>query len=115
MSAAKAKAESIEGVDMSRLSSEEELQLMQLLASWPRMVEAAAIAGEPHRVAYYVQDVAAAFHGLWNKGNDDANFRFIIEQDESLTAARLLLAKAVATVIASALAVLGVEPKDEMR
>jgi len=112
---AKEKAEALKDVDVSQLNSDAELQLMQLLASWPRMVEAAAIAGEPHRVAYYLQEVAASFHGLWNKGNDDAHFRFIIEQDEELTAARLVLIQAVATVIASALSVLGVTPVDEMR
>ena len=97
------------------LTDPAELALIRLLASWPRQVESAAEAHEPHRVAFYLYDVAAAFHGLWNKGKDDASLRFIIADDHPATLARLALVQAVAVVIGSALAVFGVEPVMEMR
>ncbi|MBU6475135.1 MAG: arginine--tRNA ligase [Alphaproteobacteria bacterium] len=100
--------------DMKRLDSEEELKLVRLMAGWPRHVEAAAEAHEPHRVTFYLHDLAAAFHAFWNKGRDDATLRFLIEKDKDLSFARLALVKAVATVIASGLAVMGVEPVEEM-
>ncbi|GEO82794.1 arginine--tRNA ligase [Pararhodospirillum oryzae] len=102
-------------VDFSRLDSPEELALMRLLAGWPRLVESAAEAHEPHRVAFYLNDVAAAFHGLWNRGNEQAELRFLLPDDEALSWARLALVQAVATVIASGLSIFGVEPKEEMR
>ena len=86
-----------------------------MLAGWPRLVESAAEAHEPHRVAFYLNDVAAAFHGLWNKGKDDAALRFILADDPALTTARLALVQAVAFVIASGLRIFGVEPVEEMR
>jgi len=88
---------------------------MNVLAGWPRLVESAADAHEPHRVAFYLYDVATAFHGLWNKGKDDASLRFLIATDAALTAARLALVRATATVIASGLEIMGVEPLEEMR
>ncbi len=96
------------------LRAVEEIELIKLMAAWPRIVEGAALAHEPHRVAYYLQDLAAAFHGLWNKGNSDADARFLVD-DEAVTRARLALVRGVALVIASGLAVLGVEPVEEMR
>ena len=75
----------------------------------------AAQAHEPHRVAFYLNDVAAEFHGLWNKGKDDKSLRFIIADDVELTLARLALVRAVANVIASGLDVFGVTPVEEMR
>ena len=101
--------------DMSSLTDEAELALMRLLAGWPRLVETAALAREPHRIAYYLNDIAAAFHGLWNKGNEDVSLRFIIADHEGLTAARLAMVRAMAVVIASGLAVMGVKPVEEMR
>lgn len=100
---------------LSRLSTPEELAIIRLLCNWPRMVESAAQALEPHRVAFYLHEVAAAFHGFWNLGNDDLGLRFIIKHDIELTAARIALARAVSLVIASGLMVLGVEPMEEMR
>lgn len=100
---------------LARLSHPEELALIRLLTGWPRLVEQAALALEPHRVAFYLHDVAAAFHGFWNQGNDDLGLRFIIKHDIELTAARIALARAVSLVIASGLLVLGVEPMEEMR
>ncbi len=100
--------------DLARLD-DEELALVKLAAQWPRTVEAAAAANEPHRIAFYLNDLAAAFHALWNRGNDDPSRRFVIENDASLTAARLALARAVGQVIRNGLAVMGVEPVEEMR
>ena len=85
------------------------------LAGWPRLVESAAEAHEPHRVAFYLYDLAAAFHALWNKGKDEARLRFLIEEDRDVSLARLGLVRAVASVIASGLSVFGVEPVEEMR
>jgi arginyl-tRNA synthetase len=100
---------------LERLADAAELNLAKLLAGWPRLVESAADAHEPHRVAFYLYDVAAAFHGLWNKGKDDASLRFLIATDAALTAARLALVQATATIIASGLEIMGVEPVEEMR
>ena len=97
------------------LTDSDELGLIRLLAQWPRMVESAAEAYEPHRVAFYLYDVAAAFHGLWTKGKDEARLRFLIEDDVSLTAARLALIQGTALVVASGLKVFGVQPVEEMR
>ncbi|MBP6819751.1 MAG: arginine--tRNA ligase [Ferrovibrio sp.] len=106
---------SLSGADMKRLSHEAELALLKLLANWPRLVESAAEAHEPHRVAFFLQDVAGAFHGLWSVGRDDVTARFLIAEDLELTRARLALIRAVAIVIASGLAVMGVTPVEEMR
>ena len=80
-----------------------ELALIRQLAGWPRLVESAAETHEPHRIAFYLQDVAAEFHGLWNKGKDEATLRFILAADAELTRARLALVQGVAFVIASGL------------
>jgi arginyl-tRNA synthetase len=101
--------------DISLLSHPAELTLIKLLAAWPRQVEQAAIAHEPHRIIYYLQEVAAAFHGLWNVGSKDAEIRFILPDQPSLTTARLALARATAIVVASGLHVCGVEPVEELR
>ena len=85
------------------------------MANWPRTVESAAEAHEPHRIAFYLQDLAALFHLLWNKGKDDAQLRFIHPSDRSLTLARLALVRSVQVVIASGLQVIGVEPLEELR
>ena len=99
---------------LDRISDPAELALIRELASWPRVVESAADAHEPHRIAFYLQDLAASFHTLWNKGKDEAALRFILAGDPSLTRARLALVRGVAIVIASGLAVIGVEPVQEM-
>lgn len=100
---------------LAGLKAPEEMALIRRLASWPRAVESAAAAHEPHRIAFFLQDIAAEFHGLWNRGNEDERLRFIRPLDRDLTRARLALVTSVATVIASGLAVMGVEPLDEMR
>jgi arginyl-tRNA synthetase len=99
---------------LERLADPSEIALIRQLAGWPRLVEAAAEAHEPHRIAFYLQDVAAQFHVLWNKGKDEATLRFILTSDPELTRARLALVRGVAIVIASGLAVFGVEPAQEM-
>lgn len=99
---------------MARLSRPEELALMQVLAQWPRVVESAAVAREAHRVAFYAQEVAAAFHHFWNLGSDNLALRFVQKDAIEESAARLALARAVATVIASALQVLGVVAVESM-
>ena len=99
---------------LDRISDPAELALIRRLAAWPRLVESAAEAHEPHRIAFYLQEVAAEFHTLWNKGKDEAALRFILAADPALSRARLALVRAVAIVIASGLAVIGVVPVEEM-
>ena len=89
--------------------------MIKLLAGWPRVMEGAAISHEPHRVAFYLTDLAASFHAFWNRGNDNETLRFIVPGDGELTRARVALARSVAVVIASGLALMGVEPVREMR
>ncbi|MFQ5467503.1 MAG: DALR anticodon-binding domain-containing protein, partial [Kiloniellaceae bacterium] len=100
---------------LARLTDSAELGLIKLLAQWPRVVESAAEAYEPHRVAFYLYDVAAAFHALWTKGKDNTRLRFLVDGEVEPTAARLALLRAVAMVIASGLDVFGVQPVEEMR
>jgi arginyl-tRNA synthetase len=101
--------------DFTLLAHPAELALIKKLAEWPRQVEQAAAAHEPHRVIYYLQDLAGAFHGLWNVGTSDAEIRFILPDAPQQTTARLALARAVASVVASGLAVCGVQPVEELR
>ena len=89
------------GADMTSLDDPAEMELIKQMASWPRLIDSAAEAREPHRVAYYLHDLAECFHGLWNKGKDDARLRFIHEDDKVRTLARLALVQSVATVISS--------------
>ncbi len=100
---------------LNLLTESGELDLIKLLAGWPRVLESAAEACEPHRLAFYMNDLAGAFHALWTKGKGDAQLRFLIREDRNLTMARLALLQAVATVIASGLEIFGVEPVEEMR
>ena len=99
--------------NLSRLD-DEELALVKLCAQWPRVVTAAASAHEPHRIAFYLGDLAAAFHSAWNRGNDDASRRFVVADDPVLTAARLALARGVGQVIRNGLGLMGVEPVEEL-
>lgn len=107
-------SEALAKADLTKICAPEELQLVRRMAMWPRQVEAAAEAHEPHRVAGYLHDLASEFHAFWNKGRDDATLRFLHEDDKELSMARLALVDAVRTVIASGLAVMGVEPVEEM-
>lgn len=105
----------LSNLDLSLLTSEDDIALIRFLCNWPKMVEAAAQTREPHRISFYLYDLAALFHSFWNKGKDDAQLRFIIEDNLPLTMARLALLKGITTVIASGLAVIGVKPLEEMR
>jgi len=108
-------APALAGADLGCLTDGDEIALIKLMAAWPRLIESAAAAHEPHRLAFYLYDLAAAFHGLWNKGKESAALRFIVAGDPELTRARLALLRGVALVIASGLTVFGVEPVEEMR
>jgi arginyl-tRNA synthetase len=103
------------GADLSSLTAPEELTLVKKLALWPRLVEQAAEAREPHRIAFYLYELAGDFHALWNAGRDDAALRFLQADHPTETAARVALVAATATVIRSGLAILGVTPVEEMR
>ncbi len=103
------------GADLSLCSDTDELAIMRSVASWPRTVDAAALAHEPHRIAFYLYDLAAQLHALWNRGNDDAEMRFLLPDQPDRSLARLALVRSVAVVIASGLDVFGVEPVKEMR
>ena len=101
--------------NLSLLTDENELNVIKTLTNWPRIIQGAAKAHEPHRIAFYLSDLAAAFHSLWNKGKEDEKLRFIIEDDKELSFARLSLIKAIAVVIASGLEVIGIEAAEELR
>jgi arginyl-tRNA synthetase len=97
------------------LLDDEELGLVRLGAQFPRIVEAAAQAHEPHRIAFYLGDLAAAFHALWNRGNDDPSRRFLIEDNLKLTSARLELAAATGQILRNGLNIMGVAAAEEMQ
>ncbi|MEG3617891.1 arginine--tRNA ligase [Magnetovibrio sp. PR-2] len=107
--------DAVHGANLGRLTDESELALLKLLSQWPRIVDSAALHHEPHRIAFFLNDVAAEFHGLWNKGNKDKGLRFVIADDAELTLARLAMIQGVANVIGSGLDVFGVKPVQEMR
>jgi arginyl-tRNA synthetase len=100
---------------VERLTDPAELDLLRRLALYPRMIEAAAVAHEPHRIAFYLYDLASEFHALWTRGRDLPYLRFIINIDAEITKARLALVQGVVSVLASGLAILGVHAPDEMR
>jgi arginyl-tRNA synthetase len=112
---AQARARFLAGAALGRLDDDAELALMRRIALYPRLVEAAALAHEPHRIAFYLYELASEFHGQWTRGNDLPHLRFIIQDDPQLTVARLALVQGVLTVLASGLALLGVEAPQEMR
>ena len=101
--------------DLSKLDHEAELALLRKVAEWPRLVETAARSNEPHRVAFYLYELAGDLHGLWNLGNAETGLRFIQEDDFATSQAKIALARAVAIVIAAGLGILGVTPAEEMR
>ncbi|MCZ8183465.1 MAG: arginine--tRNA ligase [Beijerinckiaceae bacterium] len=105
----------IHGADLSVLRDEGERALMRMIAQYPRLIEQAASTREPHRVVFYLYDLASAFHGLWNRGKDLPDLRFINNDDRKGTMARLALVTAVRIVIANGLRLLGVSAPDEMR
>jgi arginyl-tRNA synthetase len=99
---------------LDRLTSPAEMAVIKALASWPRLVVSAAQSHEPHRVAFYLMDLAASFHALWTAGREAPELRFIRDDDAGLTAARLCLVKATALVIRSGLGVLSIQAREEM-
>jgi arginyl-tRNA synthetase len=105
----------VAGADMQLLSDPAELALMRRIALYPRVVEAAASAHEPHRIAFYLFDLASEFHAFWTLGNSAPHLRFIIQNDPQVTLARLVLVQGVVTVLGSGLALLGVTAPNEMR
>jgi len=105
----------IDVANLGRLSDPAELSLMRRIALYPRTVEAASAAHEPHRIAFYLFDLASEFHALYTLGNASPHLRFIIQNDRQMTEARLVLVQGVATVLASGLALLGVGAPNEMR
>ncbi len=100
--------------DHRALSHPAELAMLKKVAEWPRLVEIAARNNEPHRVAFYLYELASDFHGLWNRGNDEAGLRFV-QENPAASQAKIALAKAVSVVICAGLAILGVTPVEEMR
>ena len=108
------------GIDLAgtadlKLLDDEELGLVKAAAQFPRVVEGAAMAHEPHRIAFFLYDLAAEFHALWNRGNDDPGRRFIVEGRDELTRARLELALGIGQIIRSGLALMGVAAAEELR
>lgn len=103
-----------ESADLALLDAEE-LKLVQLAAQFPRVVESAASAREPHRIAFYLFDLAAAFHALWNMGNDAPERRFLVANDPATTCARLFLANAIGQIVRNGLAIMGVAAVEEMQ
>jgi arginyl-tRNA synthetase len=110
-----ARSEYLLDAAVERLTDPAELSLLKLLALYPRMIEAAAAAHEPHRIAFYLYDLASEFHALWTRGRDLPYLRFIINNDALITKARLAMVQGVVSVLASGLAVLGVHAPTEMR
>ncbi|WP_054005979.1 arginine--tRNA ligase [Cypionkella psychrotolerans] len=101
--------------DLAILSHPAEIAMAQKLAEWPRLVEIAAKGNEPHRIAFYLYELASEFHSLWNKGNDDTSLRFIQEGNAATSSAKIALARATGVVISAGLGILGVTPVEEMR
>lgn len=101
--------------DISILTHEAELAMARKIAEWPRLVEIASRNNEPHRVAFYLYELASDFHGLWNRGNDDSSLRFIQDGDMATSQAKIALARSVSVVICAGLGILGVTPVKEMR
>lgn len=103
------------GADLAAISHPAELDLAKKVAEWPRLVEHAARAHEPHRIAFFLYDIASDLHSLWNRGNDDVSLRFIQDEDFATSQAKIALVRAVGVVISCGLGILGVDPAEEMR
>jgi arginyl-tRNA synthetase len=112
---AAARAAMLAQTPLEHLDDAGELALMRRLALYPRLIEAAALAHEPHRISFYLYDLASELHAQWNRGNDAPHLRFIIQNDPEITKTRLALVQGIVTVLASGLALLGVGAPDEMR
>ncbi len=103
------------GADLTKLNHAAELAVARKVAEWPRLIEIAAKGHEPHRIAFYLYDLASDLHGLWNRGNEDTSLRFIQDGDKATSQAKIALIRAVQVVIAAGLGILGVTPAEEMR
>ncbi|WP_425082955.1 arginine--tRNA ligase [Ruegeria profundi] len=103
------------GADLGKIEHASELAVAKKLAEWPRLVEIAARTNEPHRVAFYLYELAGDFHALWNKGNEETQLRFIQDGDVATSQSKIALARAVSVVISAGLGILGVTPAQEMR
>lgn len=105
----------LQAADLTTINHESELAVAKKLAEWPRLIEIAARTNEPHRVAFYLYELAGDFHALWNKGNDELSLRFIQDGDAATSQSKMALARAVSVVISAGLGILGVTPAQEMR
>ncbi|CUJ88676.1 Arginine--tRNA ligase [Ruegeria denitrificans] len=105
----------LSGADLSKNDHASELTVAKKLAEWPRLVEIAARTNEPHRVAFYLYELAGDFHALWNKGNEETQLRFLQDGDVATSQSKIALARAVSVVISAGLGILGVTPAQEMR
>ncbi len=103
-----------DGPDLSLLADSSEITVIRKLAEYPKMLEAAAVAHEPHRIAFYLFDLASEFHSLWNKGKESPQLRFIVENEQALTKSRLAFLRAIRYVLGNGLGILGVTPVEEM-
>ncbi|MFN3658954.1 MAG: arginine--tRNA ligase [Pseudolabrys sp.] len=112
---ASARAAWLADAPLEKLTDPGEMAILRRIAAWPRQIEAAAAAHEPHRVAFYLYELASEFHAHWTRGKDLPHLRFIIQNDPETTKARLALVQGIVTVLAAGLALLGVEAPDEMR
>ncbi|SNR58808.1 arginine--tRNA ligase [Puniceibacterium sediminis] len=101
--------------DLGAMTHESELAVARKLAEWPRLIEIAARTHEPHRVAFYLYELASDLHALWNRGNDEPGLRFLQDDDPAVSQAKIALARAVSVVISAGLGILGVTPAEEMR
>ena len=110
-----ARAQWLKDAPLERLTDSGELAMLRRIALYPRLIESAALAHEPHRVAFYLYDLASEFHAQWTRGYDLPHLRFIIQNDSETTAARLALVQGIVIILASGLALLGVEAPEEMR
>ncbi len=106
--------EDIDNIDFELLDNTFELNLIKIISKWPRQVEAAAKANEPHRITFYLNDLASAFHYSWSLGNTNSELRYIVEDNIKLTTARLSLAKIVKIILFSGLSIIGVKPAEDL-
>jgi arginyl-tRNA synthetase len=102
------------GADLALLADEGERAVLEAVAQYPRMIALAAEHREPHRIAFYLEELAAAVHRLWTRGKEDPGLRFLVEDEPELSRARLALLEGARTVLAGGLRLLGVEPVDAM-
>lgn len=105
----------LQAADLGNLSHDSEISVIKKLAEWPRLVEIAARTNEPHRVAFYLYELASELHALWNKGNELPQLRFLQDDDPAMSQSKIALARSVAVVISAGLGILGVTPAEEMR